>query len=1155
VFFLFDGLDEIPDAALRMKVVSHIEQFTQLHTASRFIVTSRIVGYKEAPLSASEYQVYTLADFSEEQVKIFTQRWCPAYERWVNGFSESQHLEDAATKEAEQLFDATQSKPAVKRLAVNPLLLTILALIQRQGIELPSHRIELYRLCTETLIDTWVKAKGQSIQFSKNELIRILRPLAFWMHEYAAVGAIPQEELHEQIVRQLVERTLNEYEANQQAEQFLQIVRGKTGILVERGKERYGFLHLTFEEYFTARAVELRKDREIFIKKHLHDPRWREVIFLTVGAVGIIQNDEEEVTQLVQAIVNAGSPYEWALHRDLFFAGHCLADDIGVLPAYEHEIIQRISLLYLTSPYNGLRTACSSILTAWSGTKIAEQAAQLVLPILQQWTATTEKKKMFVATSPFEKRVAEQLEQLTRQHHNEITKYLHFDITIILASLQMFEQVDWKKRLLDIFTSEEVKSQIVAIFEQDYSEQQSLIAALIAGLSDPHVNTRRKIINALGQLAPLQPEVSDALLSLLSDDSPAVRREAATILAQLSKTRPDLIESLLVSLENEGIRKYDVIDALGEIGNGQPAVIDTLLLALTDRDDESLRNAAARALAQISQGEPYITDALLIALPDYDAFTINTIVRSFGRIYGPHTSICAPVLSELTMLADPNVDALQVTAKALGKLSSNPSYTTDILLSSCLNAQKAKEIAVKILGYLGRGYPSSIDTLLSIVLDANTTLNIRRETMYALIQLGERQPRIVDTLLSILSSSLGRSMKSAAASALGELGDNQPHVIDMLLQVLSDASIDTRIRSAAASALGELGDNQPHVIDMLLQVLSTSSWPLKSTIATVLALKGQNEPHVMRTLLSVYKEQPRLINNLLMMSSSPHQQTKAAVIDFFEQQSKKQPEMTDVLLVALTDGSQPIPKNARNLLIHLSEIHPYGTHDLIVALSRTDLTQEATEGYKNRAFGMVTARAIDMLREINSDYLNSVNTLFTALQEEDYGIKSTSARMLVHLSKRRTDLLERFLDTLPYLDDQTRMLVAEAFSRSEQLGPSAVIDILLLLLSDESPRVRRAAIRALERVGKRQARIIESLISALSDVDWFVRLEAARILGRPGREQPQVIDALLQALSDSSGSVRQSAALEAVMNFIIEKRQAADASACNTSKRGFSFSS
>jgi len=171
LFLLFDGLDEIRDTTLRMNVVRHIELFSQTYSGNRFIVTSRIVGYKAAPLS-SKYQPYTLADFNEEQVKAFTQKWCPAYEYWVRGERESQYLKDAAIKEADKLFSATQSRPGVKRLAVNPLLLTILALIQRQGIELPSHRVELFELCALTLIDTWVKARGQSTPFSKNDITR-----------------------------------------------------------------------------------------------------------------------------------------------------------------------------------------------------------------------------------------------------------------------------------------------------------------------------------------------------------------------------------------------------------------------------------------------------------------------------------------------------------------------------------------------------------------------------------------------------------------------------------------------------------------------------------------------------------------------------------------------------------------------------------------------------------------------------------------------------------------------------------------------------------------------------------------------------------------------------------------------------------------------
>ena len=181
LLILLDGLDEIPGASLRIEIVRQIQIFTQSYSQNRFIVTSRIVGYKDAQLAA-EYQAYTLADFNEEQIKAFTKKWCPAYERWVNQVEESQSLQDAATKEANKLFQATRLNEGVKRLAVNPLLLTILALIQRQGIELPSHRVELFDLCVTTLLDTWIKAKGPAgaIRFSKNDLIKILRPLAFW---------------------------------------------------------------------------------------------------------------------------------------------------------------------------------------------------------------------------------------------------------------------------------------------------------------------------------------------------------------------------------------------------------------------------------------------------------------------------------------------------------------------------------------------------------------------------------------------------------------------------------------------------------------------------------------------------------------------------------------------------------------------------------------------------------------------------------------------------------------------------------------------------------------------------------------------------------------------------------------------------------------
>ncbi len=336
VLLLFDGLDEIPDASLRLQIVRQVEMFTQAYPLNRFLITSRIVGYRDAVLSPSAgYHTDVLADFDEEQIHCFLQHWCPSYERWVKGTTDQLFLHHLATKEAKAIFQSVQSKPAVRKLAGNPLLLTILALLQRQGINLPAHRVELYDLCVMTLLDTWGKTKGMktTTYFTKHELIKILRPLAFWMHEHPAIGAIPEGELVEQVVKQLLERkiTRHEDEAIKLAEEFLQKVRGETGVLVERGEKRYGFLHLTFEEYLAAGELEQREDRNDFIKAHLHDPRWREVILLTIGISGILHHNERIATTLVrQAILEAASPFDHWLHRDLLLAGMCLADDVGI---------------------------------------------------------------------------------------------------------------------------------------------------------------------------------------------------------------------------------------------------------------------------------------------------------------------------------------------------------------------------------------------------------------------------------------------------------------------------------------------------------------------------------------------------------------------------------------------------------------------------------------------------------------------------------------------------------------------------------------------------------------------------------------------------------------------------------------------------------
>jgi predicted NACHT family NTPase len=68
VLFLLDGLDELANTGLRRMVVDELMRFTRVHAENYFLVTSRIVGYKNTPLDLP-YQPYTIVDFGKEQIR------------------------------------------------------------------------------------------------------------------------------------------------------------------------------------------------------------------------------------------------------------------------------------------------------------------------------------------------------------------------------------------------------------------------------------------------------------------------------------------------------------------------------------------------------------------------------------------------------------------------------------------------------------------------------------------------------------------------------------------------------------------------------------------------------------------------------------------------------------------------------------------------------------------------------------------------------------------------------------------------------------------------------------------------------------------------------------------------------------------------------
>ena len=100
----------------------------------------------------------TLVDFDDDDIALFLEKWTQALEQAAKGASTVTQLE-AAEEKAELLF-ALERNPGVRELAANPLLLTILALMKRQGVLLPERRVQLYDQYVQTLLRHWNLSEG-----------------------------------------------------------------------------------------------------------------------------------------------------------------------------------------------------------------------------------------------------------------------------------------------------------------------------------------------------------------------------------------------------------------------------------------------------------------------------------------------------------------------------------------------------------------------------------------------------------------------------------------------------------------------------------------------------------------------------------------------------------------------------------------------------------------------------------------------------------------------------------------------------------------------------------------------------------------------------------------------------------------------------------
>ena len=337
---MLDGLDEVQSG--RSGLVNKVEAFAR-ETAgkgNKLVVSSRIVGYRESPLSGKDWSLYTLLDFDRQAIEKFATKWCVAFEKSTLG--DTPKARTAAENERRELLSAIDANPGVARLACNPLLLTILALIKRQGVSLPNRRVELYELYLRTLISAWSQARALDKrpvgpQLDYLQTIAVLGPLALWLRqENPTAGLVPEELLVEWLTGHFKGEDwgLRHGDAMREARVFLDSVRKYSNLLLERGRGRFGFMHLTFEEALAARGLvqvgqlEL-KESLAYIQKYLTNPGWRETILLAVGIWGLVREQPRVAGEVVRSMLHMDCAPD-CRGENILMAGSCL-EDVGEL--------------------------------------------------------------------------------------------------------------------------------------------------------------------------------------------------------------------------------------------------------------------------------------------------------------------------------------------------------------------------------------------------------------------------------------------------------------------------------------------------------------------------------------------------------------------------------------------------------------------------------------------------------------------------------------------------------------------------------------------------------------------------------------------------------------------------------------------------------
>jgi HEAT repeat protein len=522
----------------------------------------------------------------------------------------------------------------------------------------------------------------------------------------------------------------------------------------------------------------------------------------------------------------------------------------------------------------------------------------------------------------------------------------------------------------------------------------------------------------------------------------------------------------------------DASRALEELG---PAAIPALIDGLRN-EDAAVREGATDALRKNGkEAVPALNDAL-----QHPHALVRRQAAYLLSELGPDAG--SALVAILEGLKDPNLQVRVCCARAVWKVDKQEDTAVTTLTEILKDSEATPEVRRFALDTLAEIGPNAKPALPQIT-EALTHESpaVRLSAARAVWQVDRKAPIATDTVLAIVEDPASPvELRRQAIDTLADIGPAARKASPALTKLLADPT--TYVRIKAARALWQIDHQALPIVDILRTSLAHQE-PTDPDSAAVRMWAAYLLAEIGPEARTAY---PDLVKALQDKDDSVRKQV---ALTFTKIAEPKDTLLIEPLTAAAFRDSQLVVRV--NAARALAKVDP-SKHKVVVGV--------VVEGLRDSSAD-VRRSVVETLGELGPEARTALPQLNAALQDRNVEVRRAAADSLARLGPDARGSVGALTDALKDPDAEVRVRAAQALWKVDKQSLTA-LPVLMKALSDPSDTARAWAAYTLGDMGPRALEAVPGLIKNLHAKNDRVRKQSAFALGRIGPEAREAVPVL-----------------------------------------------